>query len=293
MLDYFQNIKEDLYDKKFEKKIDQAFDLLSERYPTGQDAWGLNLEKAKKILLKSYPLYTKYFDVRVFHREPSLLNNNDPLVIVSNHSGQIAIDAMLVSMAFVLEIQPPRVLRQMVERFFTKIPFVNILASEGGAVLGDRKNCQKLLDRGESIMAFPEGVSGVAKNTKDYYQLQYFTQGFIRMALKSKVDVLPIAVVGAEQVFPWVYQAKKAAKLLGLPALPISPLYFPLPSPIDIYIGNPISLPKNLSPDAGDDEIDEQVMKVKNVIKEMIDEGLKQRRTVFGVDKDLAEKFGL
>jgi 1-acyl-sn-glycerol-3-phosphate acyltransferase len=293
MLDKLFQLKDDLYDQKIDQRIDRVFEELKNQYPTGEDAWGLNLKKAKTILKKSYPLYTKYFDVRVFHREPSAISDGRPLVIVSNHSGQIAIDAMLVSMAFVLDVHPPRILRQMVERFFTKIPFVNIWASEGGAVLGDRKNCQKLLERGESVMAFPEGVPGVAKSTKDYYQLQYFTQGFIRMALKSKVDILPVAVVGAEQIFPWVYQAKDIAKFFGIPALPLSPLYFPLPSPVDIYIGNPITLPSDLSSDAGDDEIDEHVVMIKNIIKEMIDEGLEQRRKVFGLSEDLAKKFGL
>lgn len=293
MLDKLLSWKESFYSPNVDEKIEDLFEELGKRYPNGEDAWGLNLERAKKILEVIYPLYTNYFKVRVFHREPSALSSGKPLVVVGNHSGQIAIDAMLISIAFALEVDPPRLLRPMVERFFTQIPFVNIWASESGAVLGDRKNCQKLLERGESILAFPEGVKGVAKSTSEFYQLQYFTQGFIRMALKSQIDVLPVAVVGAEQIFPWVYQAKDAAKFLGLPALPLSPLYLPLPSPVDIHIGNPIELPNDLSADAGDDEIDELVMVVKNQIQEMMISGLEQRRTVFNLDPKIAEKWGL
>jgi 1-acyl-sn-glycerol-3-phosphate acyltransferase len=169
----------------------------------------------------------------------------------------------------------------MVERFFTALPFVGTWGAEGGSVLGDRQNCLKLLNKGESVLAFPEGVRGVAKSTSEYYKLQRFTRGFYRMALTAQVDILPVAVVGAEEVFPWVYQAKGVAKKMGLPALPLSPLYFPLPSPIDIYIGKPIKFESDLSPESSDSQIDIHVDAVEREIQRMVNEGLEKRRNFF------------
>jgi 1-acyl-sn-glycerol-3-phosphate acyltransferase len=166
----------------------------------------------------------------------------------------------------------------MVERFFIKLPFVNKWAQEGGAVLGDRQNCLNLLEKGNSILVFPEGVPGVAKNTSEFYHLQNFTNGFIRMALKAKVNILPVAVVGAEEYFPYVYQAKHLAKFFKVPALPLSMNYVPLPSPTDIYIGKPIILPSNISDDASDEVIAPLVEIVKKQIQEMINIGLEKRR---------------
>ena len=177
-----------------------------------------------------------------------------------------------------METEEPRILRAMVERFFTNLPFINKWASECGAVLGDRENCQNLLDRGESLLVFPEGVRGVAKSTPDYYQLQEFTRGFYRMALKSNVEIIPVAVIGAEETFPYVYQAKWLAKSLGLPALPISANYLPLPSPIDIYIGKPISVSNELSSQNTDHDIDPFIEDIEITIQSMIDEGLKNKR---------------
>ncbi len=260
---------------------------LQERYPSGEDPWGLNLEQAKTIVEVVWPLYKHYFKVRLFGEENV---QDEPYIIISNHSGQIAIDGMLISTAFATEIRPPRILRSMVDRFFTALPWIATAAAGGGAVLGDRQNGHNLLTRGQSLLAFPEGVSGVAKSTSDYYQLQKFTHGFLRMALSTKTKILPLAVIGCEEIFPWVYQAKGISKFLGTPALPLSPLYFPLPSPVDIYIGEPIELPSDLSADAPDREIDIHVQMVKKEVQHLIDHGLKERRPFFGNQKGAHSK---
>lgn len=259
------------------EKIDSAMEQLLKKYPSGEDPWGLNLEKARRNLEYIYPIYKNYFKVRLFGKEHV---KDRPYIIVSNHSGQIAIDGMLISTAFATELKPARVLRSMVERFFTGLPFIGLWAQQGGAVLGDRHNCVQLLQKGESILAFPEGVRGVSKSTKDFYKLQKFTRGFFRMALTTQTAILPVAVIGAEEVFPYVVQAKGLAKKLGLPALPISANYVPLPSPIDIHIGEEFELPK-ISPDASDKEIDEHVYEIEKKIKELLDNGLKNRRDFF------------
>lgn len=264
---------------------DEVFTKLHEIYPHGEDPWGLNLDKARKTLEYIWPLYKNYFKVRLFGAENV---QDEPYMVTSNHSGQIAIDGMLISTAFAVEIEPPRILRSMVERFFTALPWVGTLAAEGGAVLGDRQNCLNLLSRGQSVLVFPEGVRGVAKNTFDFYKLQRFTRGFFRMSLTAQTKVLPVAVIGAEEIFPWVYHPRKLAKALGLPALPLSPLYLPLPSPVDIIIGEPYSVP-DLSPEAPDKEIDYHIDQIRNIIRNLTNEGLKNRRDFFA-NKERSKK---
>ena len=140
--------------------------------------------------------YRKYFKVRVFGTENI---ENHPYVVTSNHSGQIPIDAMLITMAMMMEVDPPRVCRGMVERFLAGLPFLGELTAKTGSILGDRSNATFLLENGESILVFPEGVRGVSKNTTDFYKLQDFTKGFFRIALQAKRDILPVAVIGAEE----------------------------------------------------------------------------------------------
>jgi 1-acyl-sn-glycerol-3-phosphate acyltransferase len=271
-----------------ETKIDQIFIQLRERYKDYQDPWGFNLDLIEKALRKLLPLYRSYFKVRVFGAE----NVQDkPYILVSNHTGQIPLDGMLVTIAFAFDVAPPRVLRAMVERFLAQLPFLGDLTAQTGSILGDRANCEFLIDHGESILVFPEGVRGISKNTPNYYKLQPFSQGFYRIALQKKTPILPLCVIGAEEMFPLVFHANKLAKVLKLPSLPLSANLFPLPSPIDIYIGKEIPIPEKMGPESSDKEIKENVFHIENTIKKMIVHGLAHRRPFFDQIRRPVSKF--
>lgn len=282
-MNLINNILNKFNNKQDKKRFDQVFDQLCQRYPSGSDPWGLNLKKTRRSIEFIWPVYKNYFKTRVFGKENV---KDETYMIISNHSGQIAIDGMLIATAFAMEISPPRVLRAMVERFFTGIPFVGTWAAEGGAVLGDRQNCLNLLQNNESVLVFPEGVSGVSKSTSEFYQIQSFTKGFYRLALQSNVKILPVAVVGCEEFYPFVYQARSLAKNLGLPALPISANYIPLPSPVDIHIGKPYEIPKEIRDNASELQIKDEVLKVTKMVDELLKKGLKQRREFWGISKN-------
>lgn len=261
-----------------DKKISEIFDLLKEKYKDYKDPWGFNLELCEKTLRKIVPIYRSYFRVRVFGIE----NVKDhSYIVASNHTGQIPLDAMLITTAFLMDVAPPRVLRAMVERFMAQLPFIGDFAAQTGSILGDRANCSYLIDHGESILVFPEGVRGISKNTPDFYKLKTFSEGFYRIALQKKTPVLPVCVIGAEEMFPFVFHSKKLAKILKVPAIPLTANLFPLPSPIDIYIGPEIAIPAHLETEASDKEVKENVFHIENTIKRMLITGLKNRRPFF------------
>ena len=261
----------------FKQKFEAIEQEMKNRYGEHRDPWGLEPKRVLTDLKILWPLYRYYFNVQVHGKENV---KNKPYMIVSNHTGQVPIDGLLICTAFATEISPPRILRPLIERFLTSLPFLGRWSSEGGAILGDRLNCLNLLKRGETVLIFPEGVRGIAKNTKDYYKLQRFTRGFLRMALASDAEILPIAVVGAEEFFPYVLHLKRIAKFLKIPAFPVSANLIPLPSPIDIYIGEPYSLPSDLSPEAPDEELEPHLALIEQKIQDLTELGLKNRRTI-------------
>lgn len=277
---------------KYAEENERVYQGLKERYGKNKDPWGLNPEKSKSTLKIATPLYRDYFKTRVFGAENV---ENKPYIIVSNHSGQIPFDGMIVTCAFLLDILPPRVLRAMMERFVTTIPFFSAFVTQNGGVLGDRTNCNELLTRGESVLVFPEGVRGISKNTSDFYKTQKFTKGFYRLALKNKIDILPIGVVGAEEFYPLTYHPKSLAKLFGLPALPLTPGMIagplgmlPLPSPVDVHIGEPIKIDSKKLDDMDDSEIELEVEKIQQIVDKLVQDGLPKRRPFWGqkiVDK--------
>lgn len=257
-------------------QFDQAMKELRSRYPEGEDPWGLNIKWVDRWFRLLWPLYRHYFKVRVFGEEH--LPTKGAYVLVANHSGQVAIDGLLIGMAFFSGIKKPRVIRPMVDRFVFKTPFAASILTSLGGVLGDRHNCQMLLKKGESVLVFPEGVAGIAKDSSDYYQLKEFSSGFFRMALVAGVPIVPLSVVGCEEFYPFVRHLRGLAKALGLPALPLSANLWPLPSPVDIYIGKPYELPATLGADALDGEVEEHVAAIAKEIEKMLQKGLKNRR---------------
>jgi len=270
---FLKNTPEDI------AKADQIFQYLGDLYQGKSDPWGLDLKASKKTFLSLLPIYRKYFKVKLHCDESSLLA---PFMAVSNHTGQIPIDGMLITMAFLVELDSPILLRGMVERFMAKLPFLGALAAKTGSVLGDRKNCQFLLKRKNSILVFPEGVRGISKPTTKQYELQNFSYGFYRLALESQTPILPIAVIGAEEMFPFVAHSSFIAKKLKVPAFPLSLNYIPFPSSIDIHIGKLIHTKENLKNTDPDEALKSSVEEIENKVKELIHQGSKQKRDYFG-----------
>ncbi len=271
-----------------DKKISEIFDLLKENYKDYKDPWGFNLELCEKTLRKVIPLYRTYFRVRVFGAENV---KEHSYIVASNHTGQVPLDGMLITIAFLLDVAPPRILRAMVERFMAQLPFIGDFTAQTGSILGDRANCSFLIDHGESILVFPEGVRGISKNTPDFYKLKTFSEGFYRIALQKKTPILPVCVIGAEEMFPFVFHSKKLAKILKVPAIPLTANFLPLPSPIDIYIGPEISIPAHLEAEASDKDVKENVFHIENTIKRMLITGLKNRRPFFDTLRKPISKY--
>lgn len=267
------------------KRKEEMFSILHDRYRDYKDPWGFNLETVKKALDIVYPLYCKYFRVRVFGAQNI---KNETYMVVSNHTGQLPIDGVLITTAFAMEAQHKRILHSMVERFMAALPFLGDLTAQAGSILGDRENCKWLLNNNESILVFPEGVRGISKSTKNFYKTQKFSNGFYRIALESKVKILPVAVVGAEEMFPFVLQASGVAKYLGLPSLPLTANFVPLPSPIDIYFGEPIEIDESLNRESSDKFIRPKVKEIEDQIKAMVEKGLQDKRPLLG---DITNSF--
>lgn len=242
----------------------------------GYDPWGLNVDVARRCLLTFALFYKYYFRVKTYGIE------NLPkgrMLVIANHAGQIAIDAAMIGTATVLEADPPRPLRGMGEFWLPTLPFFNVLMARAGGVVGTPKNCIDILEHGEAVIAFPEGVRGMNKPFRERYQLKEFGNGFMRLALQTGTPIVPVAVVGSEEQAPSLGNFMPLARLLSMPAFPIVLNFFPLPTRYHIYFGEPLEFRGN--PNDEDEVIVRKVEQVKRRIHDMIQRGLKQRRSIF------------
>jgi 1-acyl-sn-glycerol-3-phosphate acyltransferase len=190
-------------------------------------------------------------------------------------------DGAMIGVSLLLEADPPRAIRSMVEKWVPSLPYVSTFMARVGQIVGTPENCRRLLEAGEAILVFPEGQRGINKLWPQRYQLQEFGLGFMRLALETDTPIVPIAVVGAEEQAPALMDIKPLAKLLGFPAFPVTPtgLPIPLPTKYRIYFGDPLYFTGRS--DDEDSELDKKVRTVKAAIQGMLHQGLKERRSVF------------
>jgi len=249
----------------------------------GLDPYGLDPEFVIAAIAPIVWLYQNYFRVECYGIE------NLPegrMLMISNHSGQIPIDAAMIGMAAFLEGLPPRIMRAMFEKWVPTLPYISIAFARLGQVVGTPENARRLLAAGEPVLAFPEGVRGISKPIQQRYQLEEFGLGFMRLALETKTPIVPVAVVGGEEQMISIGNLKGLGKLLGLPAVPVIPQllipvlgWLPLPTKYRIYFGEPLSFTGNS--DDEDAVIEEKVRVVKNSIQTMLRDGLRARDSVF------------
>jgi 1-acyl-sn-glycerol-3-phosphate acyltransferase len=245
----------------------------------GVDPYGLDVEYASAAIAPFLWLYRKWFRVQLHgvDRVPS----EGRCLIVSNHSGQLPFDAAMIGVALLIDRDPPRVARALVDKWVPTLPFVSTFFARVGQIVGTPENCRRLLAAGEAILVFPEGVRGLNKPFSQRYQLQKFGLGFMRLALESGAPVVPCAVVGAEEQAPALLDLKPLAKLLGFPAFPITPtlLPFPLPARYQIRFGEPLRFTG--SPDDDDAVLERKVAEVERAVKALLERGLAERKSVY------------
>ena len=242
----------------------------------GVDRFGFDVEYLLAAIAPFIWLYKNYFRVETHGIEKVPPGR---VLLVANHGGQIPIDGAMVGVAMLLEADPPRAVRSMTEKWAATLPFVSTIFARSGQIVGTPENCRLLLQDGEAVMVFPEGVRGISKLWPQRYQLQDFGLGFMRLALDTGSPIVPIGIIGAEEQAPALLNLKPLGKLIGFPALPVTVTPLPLPTKYRIYFGDPLFFTGRS--DDEDAELDKKVKVVKAAIQTMLDAGRAQRKHVF------------
>ncbi|NUS72202.1 MAG: glycerol acyltransferase [Corynebacteriales bacterium] len=192
-------------------------------------------------------LYEKWFNVQL--RGLEHVPSDGAALIVANHSGVIPLDGAMLTLGLMDHHPARRALRMLAGDLVFQTPFIGELARKAGFTLACPPDAERLLRSGELVGVFPEGYKGIGKNHHDRYRLQRFGRGgFVASALRTGAPIIPCSIVGAEEIYPMVADAKPIARLLGLPYFPITPMFpwlgplglIPLPSRWIIEFGAPI-----------------------------------------------------
>ena len=148
-------------------------------------------------------------------------------LLVSNHSGALPPDATMIAKTIREEHPHPRPLNITVEHFFKGYPGFSMLIPKIGCVAAHPANVQRLLyDEQQLVLVFPEGRKGTEKLYTDRYRLRRFGRGgFVEAAMRARVPIVPVALVGAEEAAPIFAHVTPLARLTGLTYFPITPTF--------------------------------------------------------------------
>jgi 1-acyl-sn-glycerol-3-phosphate acyltransferase len=251
------------------------------------DAFGRDPAFEKSTLKKLEFMYRRYF--RVEARGIEHVPSTGPAILVANHSGALPWDGAMLKCALAFDHPSHRTLRPLAENNVFHFPFLGVMFNRFGAVRACQENAEALLDAGEAVAVFPEGVKGLGKTFGKRYQLQRFGRGgFVKLAMRTKAPIIPVAIVGAEEAHPLIARLVKPAAALGLPYLPVTPTFpwlgplglVPLPTKWFIEFGEPIFVDEQHA--GGELEIEKLTEDVRSDIQSRIDKLLAQRKTWFG-----------
>src|SRR6202140_5277268 len=222
------------------------------------DEFGFDPQWTESFLSMFMVLYRDYWRVETTGIENVPATGR--ALLVSNHAGVLPWDGTMIKTEVFAEHSHPRHVRALVASLFMGMPMLSWFLRRTGQTVGHPDDTRRLLERDELVLVFPEGVRGTGKQFKDRYRLRRFGRGgFVATAIRAGAPIIPVSVIGSEESYPMVADLAPVARLLGLPAFPVTPFcpwlgplgLIPLPSKWRTPFHTPIPVADN-PPEAGD-----------------------------------------
>lgn len=253
------------------------------------DEWGRS-EHMRSIARTLYePIYSEWF--RTEWEGLEKIPEEGGALLIANHAGAIPSDAPVIMHGIEKELGRP--VYGLADYFFKTIPVAGTLWARAGGVPANPENAYRLLhDQGQLAVVFPEGTKGPSKLFTDRYQLRRFGRGgFIEIAMRAGVPVVPIAVVGSEEAMPVVARIPSLASALGVPYLPVTlnlllfgPLgiVLPFPAKFKLRVLDPVTF--DVPPDQerySKSRVMDEAERIREMLQETIYDMLRDRRSVW------------
>jgi 1-acyl-sn-glycerol-3-phosphate acyltransferase len=253
------------------------------------DEWGRS-QRARDFLARLYdPVYDRWF--RVEWEGFDKIPREGGALIVANHAGAIPTDAPSVMHGIERELGRP--VYGLADEVFKRLPVVNLAWSRLGGVQAHPDNAYRLLrEQQQLVMVFPEGSKGPGKTYSERYRLRRFGRGgFVQIAMRAGVPIIPLAIVGNEETMPIVANVQPLARLLGVPYVPVTAnmlalgpagLLVPFPAKMRIRVLDPVHL--DVPPDQprySRSRIMDASEEIRHTIQDELYDMLRQRRSVW------------
>jgi 1-acyl-sn-glycerol-3-phosphate acyltransferase len=253
------------------------------------DEWGRS-ERTRALARAIYdPIYTKWFRAEWDGLEK--IPTEGGALLVANHAGAIPSDAPVIMHGIEKELERP--VYGLADYFFRTVPVVGTLWARSGGVSARPANAYRLLkEQNQLALVFPEGTKGPSKSFTDRYQLRRFGRGgFVEIAMRAGVPVIPIAVVGSEEAMPVVFRLPKLAKAVGVPYFPITAnlltmgplgIVMPFPAKFKLRVLDPVHFDVPADQDRySKSRVMEEAERIRMQLQDSVYDMLRDRRSVW------------
>lgn len=166
---------------------------------------------------------------------------NGPALITGNTGGILPWAGLMLSYALMTRTASPRRLNICCEMDWIEDERIHHLGRELGFAPWSSENVKRLLAQGELVAIFPEGIHGAVKPFSERYRVRDFDWTRLLPAFDEHVPIIPLATVGCEESFPVTVNLDDLAKLLELPAFPVTPFMPWLPFPLNVLSSFPVT----------------------------------------------------
>ena len=254
-----------------------------------EDEWGFDEDFANLVEPFFGFLYERWWRVKVegAHNVPA----HGGAMLAGNHAGILPWDATMISLALLREHPLPRHPRILVLNWAFDLPWISVFIRKVGGVVASPYNALRLLEQDQLVAVFPEGVKGSGKPYAERYRVQRFGRGgFVEVALRAGAPIVPVAVVGSEEIYPKLADVPPLARLVGAPFFPVTPTFpwlgplgaIPLPSRWRIEFCEPIET-AHLGPEAAADRstVLELTERVRDTVQQALYTNLVRRGPAF------------
>ncbi|HEU4327066.1 MAG TPA: lysophospholipid acyltransferase family protein [Roseiflexaceae bacterium] len=294
-----ENVSSDYLDPDFwrglgmvlQYQIDEVKGLVQRRlrgeYTT--DQFGLDTEVVELLRPFASFLYKTWWRVGVEGLE--FVPDTGRALLLANRAGAVPWDTAVIATALLDEHPASRLTRNLYPSWFSSIPVLAPVLPALGQVPALRENAERLLEADELVCAYPEGVRGAGKLLRDRYKVGSFGRGgFVQAALRTGAPIVPVAVIGSEETYPVLANARPLARALRLPYFPITPTFpwlgavglVPLPTRWTLVFHPPIST-ADYGPEAADDTrlVAELAERARGTVQTTLDVRVPERKSWF------------
>jgi 1-acyl-sn-glycerol-3-phosphate acyltransferase len=183
----------------------------------------------------------------------------NPVLFVGNHNGaMVSIDSFIFLSMLYKKFGISRFPYYLIHEKLLEIPVLKSLLKKVGAVLSNHENAHEVLSAGNNAMVYPGGDYESMRPFRDRNKIIFAGRtGYIRLALRENIPVVPVVTAGAHSVYYIIDDLKWLAKLINsrtffrtnawpltisIPwGLTLGPVFFfPYPAKIIIEVLDPV-----------------------------------------------------